>query len=143
LINLLEPAVNALGYELIDLDVRAGRNGLLRLFIDKDPAVTLDDCERVSRHIGDLLDVEDPIVSNYVLEVSSPGIDRRLRTPEHFEAVVGADISIELQQAVQGRKRFKGRLNGVESAELQIEVDGTLWHLPLSSVRTARLVPTD
>jgi ribosome maturation factor RimP len=143
LINLLEPAVNALGYELIDLDVRVGRNGLLRMFIDKDPAVTLDDCERVSRHIGDLLDVEDPIVSNYVLEVSSPGSDRRLRTRGHFEAVVGQDISVELQQAVQGRKRFKGRLNGLDEAELRMEVDGTLWQLPLSSVRTAKLVPTD
>ena len=81
LIRLLEPAINALGYELVDLDLRVGRGGLLRLFIDKDPAVALRDCEYVSQQIGDLLDVQDPISGDYVLEVSSPGLDRPLRTP--------------------------------------------------------------
>ena len=107
LIELLEPTVNDLGYELVDLDLREGRGGLVRLFIDKDPAVTLADCEYVSGQVGDLLDVEDPLPGGYVLEVSSPGLDRRLRTPDHFAAAVGAEIRVELKRAIDGRRRFR------------------------------------
>ena len=143
LIELLEPSVNALGYELVDLDLKLGRGGLLRLFIDKDPAVTLADCERVSQQIGDLLDVEDPLPSGYVLEVSSPGLDRRLRTPEHFAASMGAEIRVELRQAREGRRRFRGLLTAADERSIEIDVDGTTWQLPLADVHVARLVPTD
>ena len=87
LIELLEPPVEALGYELVDLDVRVGRNGLLRIYVDKDDGVNLADCELVSRQLGAFLDVEDPLPGHYVLEVSSPGLDRPLRTLEHFPAL--------------------------------------------------------
>ncbi|HEY5667181.1 MAG TPA: ribosome maturation factor RimP [Gammaproteobacteria bacterium] len=143
LIELLEPSVNALGYELVDLDLTLGRGGLLRLFIDKEPAITLADCEHVSQHIGDLLDVEDPLPSGYVLEVSSPGLDRRLRTPEHFAAVLGAEIRVELRQAREGRRRFRGQLTAADEHSIEIDVDGTTWQLPLADVHVARLVPTD
>ena len=144
LINLLEPAVNALGYELVDLDFRSGRGGLIRLYIDKSPAVTLDDCECVSKQVGDLLDVEDPVGSaNYVLEVSSPGLDRRLRTRAHFAAVVDAEISIELNHGIEGRKRFRGLLVRVNENEIEMRVDGRDWQLPLADLRSARLVPSD
>jgi ribosome maturation factor RimP len=143
LIGLLEPTVNALGYELIDLDFNPGGGGLVRLFIDKDPAVTLDDCEHVSRQVGDLLDVEDPIAAGYVLEVSSPGLDRRLRTPQHFESVVGAEIRVELKRAIDGRRRFRGNLIASGATQIELEVDGTNWQLPLAEVSVARLVPTD
>jgi len=142
LIGLLEPTVNALGYELVDLDVRPGRGGLIRLFIDKAPAVTLADCERVSRQVGDLLDVEDPIAGNYVLEVSSPGLDRRLRTPAHFAAAVGAEVRVELKAAVEGRRRFRGRLAAADGDAIEVQGDGTSWRLPLAEVSMARLVPT-
>jgi ribosome maturation factor RimP len=142
-IRLLEPAINAMGYELVDLDLRQGRGGLLRLFIDRAPAVTLADCEFVSEQIGDLLDVEDPMVGNYRLEVSSPGSDRRLRTPAHFVAAIGSDINVELKRAVEGRKRFRGRLTTVDNHAVDVQVDGRTWHLPLADVRIARLVPAD
>ena len=143
LIELLEPTVDALGYELIDIDLRSGRNGLLRLFIDKDRGVTLSDCELVSRHLSDWLDVEDPLPGAYVLEVSSPGVDRRLRTAAHFAAVVGAEIRVELGKAVSGRRRFRGQLVSVDDTVIEMEVDGELWQLPLADLSIARLVPMD
>ena len=141
LIELLEPTVNALGYELIDVDVKAGRGGLVRLFIDKAPAITLADCEHVSEQIGDLLDVEDPLPGGYVLEVSSPGLDRRLRKLEHFVAVIGSEIRVELKRALDGRRRFRGKLVSAGATTIEIESDGTRWQLPLAGIATARLVP--
>jgi len=143
LIGLLEPTVNALGYELVDLDLKIGRNGLVRLFIDRDPAVTLDDCEYVSRQIGDLLDVEDPLPGEYVLEVSSPGADRRLRTTAHFTEAVGSEIRVELKRGLEGRRRFRGVLTGADESTIELRVDGTDWRLPLADVSSARLVPTN
>lgn len=142
LIRLLEPTVNALGYELIDLDFRPGRNGLVRLFIDREPAVTLADCELVSRHVGDLLDVEDPVPGGYTLEVSSPGADRRLRKPEHFAAALGTEVRVELRRAIDGRRRFRGRLTAADAESIEIAGEGTHWNLPLADVSIARLVPT-
>ncbi len=142
-IRLLEPAINAWGSELVDLDLRQGRGGLLRLYIDRSPAVTLSDCELVSQQIGDLLDVEDPMVGDYRLEVSSPGTDRRLRTPAHFVAVIGSDINVELKRAVDGRKRFRGRLTNADQEAVDVQVDGKSWRLPMAEMRVARLVPTD
>jgi len=143
LIALLEPAVNALGYELVDLDLNSSRDGLVRLFIDRPPAITLADCEHVSQQISDLLDVEDPIVGNYVLEVSSPGVDRRLRTAAHFVAVIGSDVNVELKRPVEGRKRFRGRLQSVAPETIEMHVDGKNWSLPLAELRVARVVPAD
>jgi ribosome maturation factor RimP len=143
LIRLLEPTVNALGYDLVDLDFRPGRSGLVRVFIDKEPAVGLSDCEVVSEQIGALLDVEDPIPSGYVLEVSSPGIDRRLRTADHFARVVGQEVRVELQRALQGRRRFRGSLTEAGEDEIVVEVDGVAWRLPIGDIGQARLVPKD
>lgn len=142
LIELLEPSLKALGFELVDLDVRLGRNGLLRLYIDKADGVMLADCEFVSKQIGALLDVEDPLPGAYTLEVSSPGLDRRLRTPEHFERFSGDRVRIELKRAVSGRKRFKGVLLGIDAHDtIAVEVDGEEWALNLADVAMARLVP--
>ena len=93
LFELLEPAVAAMGFELADLDAHFGRRGLLRLFIDREGGVTLDDCQRVSEQVGAFLDVEDPLPGSYVLEVSSPGFDRRLRTLAHFERFKGENAT--------------------------------------------------
>ena len=144
LIELLEPALRTLGYELVDLDVRVGRNGLLRLFIDKAPEqVTLADCEFVSEQIGAFLDVEDPLPGNYTLEVSSPGLDRRLRTPEHFARFVGEEVKVELAIPKQGRRRFRGLLKGVEADRIELEVDATTWFFDVGEIAIARLVPKD
>lgn len=141
LIELLEPAVAALGYELADLDAHFGRRGLLRLYIDRDGGVTVDDCQRVSEQIGAMLDVEDPLPGSYVLEVSSPGFDRRLRTPAHFERFRGEQARIELRDALDGRRNFTGKLAGIEDQEVLIEIDREIWRLPLKEIAVARLAP--
>lgn len=141
LIELLEPPINALGYELVDLDVRTGSQGLLRLYLDKEDGITLTDCEHVSEQISAFLDVEDPLPGRYVLEVSSPGLDRRLRTAEHFERFVDEEIKIQLSRPQDGRKRFRGRLRGIADGVVTIEVDGNLWRLNLDSIAVATLVP--
>jgi ribosome maturation factor RimP len=141
LFELLEPAVAAMGFELVDLDAHLGRRGLLRLFIDREGGVTLDDCQRVSEQIGAVLDVEDPLPGSYVLEVSSPGFDRRLRKLEHFTRFSGENAKIELRDARDGRRRFTGRLVGVDGSEVLLEVDGELTRLPFGDIAVARLAP--
>lgn len=140
LLGLLEAPVAALGYELVDLDLRTGASGLLRLFIDAPDGVTLDDCEKVSRQIGALLDVEDPIPGSYVLEVSSPGVDRRLRTAGHFRRFVNEEVKIQLVRPHDGRRRFRGRLAEVDDTGVSVLVDGRQWRLPLAEIATATLV---
>jgi ribosome maturation factor RimP len=141
LFAILEPAVEAMGFELADIDAHTGRRGLLRLYIDRAGGVTLDDCQRVSEQIGAVLDVEDPLPGSYVLEVSSPGFDRRLRTLAHFERFSGEQARIELKDARDGRRKFTGRLAGVEGSVVLLEVDGELTRLPLSDIAVARLAP--
>jgi ribosome maturation factor RimP len=141
LFEILEPAIAAMGFELADIDVHLGRRGLLRLFIDRVGGVTLDDCQRVSEQIGALLDVEDPLPGSYVLEVSSPGFDRRLRTIEHFERFNGEQAKVELRDPRDGRRNFKGRLVGVEGSDVLLEVDGELTRLPFGEIAVARLAP--
>ena len=140
LLSLLEGPIAALGYELVDLDLRVGANGLLRLFIDSQQGVTLDDCEVVSRQISALLDVEDPIPGSYVLEVSSPGIDRRLRTSGHFAQHVNEEVKIQLARPHDGRRRFRGKVAEVDDKAVSVVVDGTKWRLPIAEIATATLV---
>jgi ribosome maturation factor RimP len=141
LLELLEPVVAAMGFELADLDAHLGRRGLLRLYIDREGGVTVDDCQRVSEQVGALLDVEDPLPGSYVLEVSSPGFDRRLRTRAHFERFIGERVRVELRDPRDGRRNFIGRLASVEEDDAVLEVDGETWHLPLHDIAVARLVP--
>ena len=112
LFELLEPALAAMGFELADLDAHFGRRGLLRLYIDREGGVTVDDCQRVSEQVGALLDVEDPLPGSYVLEVSSPGFDRRLRTLAHFERFSGEQAKVELRDARDGRRQVHGSARG-------------------------------
>jgi ribosome maturation factor RimP len=141
LIALLEPTVAAMGFELADIDAHLGRRGLLRLFIDRQGGVTLDDCQRVSEQVGAFLDVEDPLPGSYVLEVSSPGFDRRLRTLAHFERFKGEPARIELKDPREGRRNLTGRLVGVEGGDVLLEVEGEVWRLPLNDIAVARLAP--
>lgn len=141
LITLLEPPLRKMGYELVDLDVRPGRNGLLRLYIDAVGGITVDDCEAVSRQIGALLDVEDPLPDSYVLEVSSPGLDRRLRTAEHFERFMNEEVRIQLTRPQDGRRRFRGRLCAIDRETVSIVVDGSTWQLRLDDIASANLIP--
>jgi ribosome maturation factor RimP len=143
LFGLLEPVVAALGYELLEVEwSSAGRNSLVRVYIDRTDGagIGLDDCERASRSIGAVLDAEDPIGSEYRLEVSSPGFDRPLRTAEHFARFAGSEARIELGAPIEGRRRFRGLLGRVEGGDVTIEVDRKVWKLPLAGISKARLV---
>src|SRR5487761_56054 len=131
LIALIEPLVGRLGYELVELEHTAGRSSaVVRLFIDSPEGVGLADCERVSREVSALLDVEDPIPTAYTLEVSSPGLDRVLRTPAHFARFVGARVFVELAAPRDGRRRYTGKLLSADQAGIALEVDGQ--HVPVS-----------
>jgi ribosome maturation factor RimP len=141
LIELLEPPLAALGFELADLDAHLGRRGLLRIFIDREQGVTIEDCERVSEQIGAWLDVEDPLPGSYVLEVSSPGFDRRLRKLAHFARFNGERAKVELRDARAGRRRLTGRIAGTDGADVLIDVDGEVWRVPLNDIAVARLAP--
>ena len=142
LVALLGPAVEGLGYELSDLEVRIGsRDGLLRVFIDKPEGIGLEDCEIVNRQISTLLDVENPLPGNYVLEVSSPGLDRRLTKVEHFKRFMGNDIRVKLRFPLEGRKNFRGALRAADEENIEVEVDGKLHSLPIATIESARLVP--
>jgi ribosome maturation factor RimP len=149
LIRLLEPPIEALKFELVDLEyTRAGRGGVLRIFIDRDAAerasgVTVEDCAEVSHVVSEVLDAEDPIPGEYTLEVSSPGFDRVLRTRAHFERFVGERIFVELKVPIEGRRRFVGPLKSVGADAIVVEVDGRDHELPLERVQKSRLRPLE
>ena len=140
LIALIEPVLVRLGYELVELEYAAGRSqAVVRLFIDKAAGITVDDCERVSREVAALLDVDDPIPTAYTLEVSSPGFDRLLRTPAHFERFVGSRVFVELKVPRAGRKRYTGMLQAVNAAGIELEVDKQKVEVLFEEIGKARL----
>jgi ribosome maturation factor RimP len=109
LMALVQPVIEGLGYELWDLEYAPGRgDGLVRVYIDATAGVTLDDCERVSRAVSGVLDESDPVPGHYTLEVSSPGLERTLRTAGQFARYVGENVYVELAQPLDGRRRYKG-----------------------------------
>ena len=142
LTDLLEPVVKALGYEvvLLEFSPRDGA-GLLRLFIDGPDGIGLDDCEKVSREIAAVLDVEDVIRQAYQLEISSPGFDRPLVTPAHFERFKGKIARIQMLAPIAGRRRFQGALVGATETDVTIETPDGVVTVPLADIEKARLVP--
>jgi ribosome maturation factor RimP len=142
LIGLLQPVVADLGYELWELEygARAG-GGLLRLYIDSPDGISVEDCERVSRAVSQKMDEADPIAGEYTLEVSSPGLDRVLRTRAHFERFSGEPVQVEMMHKLNGRKRFAGRLTSVTEGAITLEVEGGAVSLPLDAIHKARLAP--
>jgi len=139
---LCQPLVEELGYELWELEYWPGRgSGCVRLYIDSPQGITLDDCERVSRAVSDLFDQADPLPGQYTLEVSSPGLERPLRTEEQFARYVGETVFVELAQPLDGRRRFKGRLAAAGAGTLMVDVDGRRWALPIAGIRKAQLAP--
>jgi len=140
LIALIEPVIGRLGYELVELELGAGRaRGVLRLFIDRDGGVGLDDCARISREVSALLDLEDPIPTAYTLEVSSPGFDRVLRTQAHFGRFVGSRVFVELKEPRAGRRRYTGKLLRVDEAGIALEVDREQVAVAFAEIGKARL----
>ena len=152
LLRLLEPAVAAAGFELVELECDAqGGGGVLRIYIERPgggaaggtgrDGVTVEDCARVSRKVEALLDSHDPIRAAYTLEVSSPGFDRPLRTRAHFERFRGNRVREQTHQPRDGRRRWTGRLRDVGAETIALEVDGQAVELRLDELKAARLVP--
>jgi len=142
LIGLLEPAVEALGYELSDIELNLGHGrGLVRLFIDRDEGITLEDCARVSHQVSGVLDVEDTIAGDYSLEVSSPGADRKLVKPEHFVRFAGNVVKVRLKRLVDGRRRIKGQLLGLEEDRIQVRLEDKDLMIALDDIDVARVAP--
>ncbi|MGY0633157.1 ribosome maturation factor RimP [Luteimonas sp. A478] len=150
--QLLAPTVEALGLELLGIEYLPTPGGsLVRLYIDKPGAeagaemegqgVTVDDCEAVSREVSAQLDVEDPITGNYTLEVSSPGVDRPLFTPAHFERFLGEAVKITLKLPHEGRRRLQGKVVAADEQTVQLEVDGQPFEVAFGNIERARLVP--
>jgi ribosome maturation factor RimP len=140
--KLIEPTIEQLGYELSDLELKlGGRDGIVRVFIDKPEGVDLSDCEIVSRQLSAILDVEDPLLGNYRLEVSSPGLDRTLTKPEHFQRFTGETVRVKLRFPVAGRRNFRGTLRSADDEQIEVEVDGEAHRLQIATIESARLVP--
>jgi len=140
--KLLEPTIERQGYELSDLEANlGGKGGVVRIFIDHPDGISLEDCEKVSLAVSAILDVEDPLPGQYSLEVSSPGLDRKLTKVEHFQRFVGETLKVQTRFPVEGRKRFRGTLVSSNNENIVVEVDGTSHSLPLATIDTARLVP--
>lgn len=126
--------------ELVDMEYRRESRGwVLRIYLDKEGGVTLDDCTRVSQEVGRILDVEDFIETPYTLEVSSPGLSRRLRTENDFMKYRGHLIKVKTLDSIENRRQFKGRLLGISENKLEIESDGGIFQIPLSNVARATL----
>jgi ribosome maturation factor RimP len=143
LIALIEPLASRLGYELVELEYSAGRaSAVVRLFIDRPEGVGLDDCERMSREVSALLDVEDPIPTAYTLEVSSPGFDRVLRTQAHFVRFVGSRVFVELKAPRDGRRRYTGTLLSVDDSGIALEIDRQKVLVGFAEIGKARLAPS-
>ena len=144
LAKLLEPTIERLGYELSDLEVKVGgKGGVVRAFIDHADGIGLEDCEKVSLAVSALLDVEDPIPGNYNLEVSSPGLDRKLTKPVHFARFAGETVKVQMRVPIEGRRRFRGRLVSSDDENIVVDVDGEPHTLPMATIDTARLVPAE
>ena len=142
LYGLIEPTVSSLGFELVGVLWRSGRaRSLIRIYIDHDEGVTVDDCARVSHGVEGLLDVEDPIPGEYHLEVSSPGVDRPLFVERDFARHVGADLEVTLRSPLAGRRRFTGTLEGCADGVVLVDEHGAEHRFALSQVESARLVP--
>ncbi len=141
---LVAPVLANLGYDLIERELinESGR-WVLRLFIDKNGGVTIDDCKQTSRSIEDLLEVEDVVPVRYNLEVSSPGIFRPLRRREDFTEFFGERASIRAKKALEDRRNFVGLLGGLEGDDVIIVVDGQRYRVPFAMIERARLEPED
>lgn len=139
--ELVVPVVETMGCEFWGLEyLSSGRSAMLRIYIDNDP-VAVEDCEKVSRQVSSLLDVEDLIDSEYTLEVSSPGLDRPLYTLAQYEKYLGEDVALKLRFPYEGRRNFKGRLSGVEGEDVLLVVDDHEFLFPISGVEKANIVP--
>jgi ribosome maturation factor RimP len=142
LTEILDAPVVALGYELWGIEfIRAGKHSTLRVYIDHANGISVDDCAAVSHQVSALLDVEDPITTEYYLEVSSPGMDRPLLKPEHFARYIGQVATVTLRMAVNNRRKYKGTIKQVEREMITLTIDGKDEILAFANIQQANLIP--
>jgi ribosome maturation factor RimP len=143
--RIITPTVEGMGYELVRLTVSGGQRKTLQVMAEPKNGrnMSLEDCSHLSRAISAVLDVEDPIDGAYSLEVSSPGIDRPLVRPKDYDRFAGFEAKLETRAPIDGRKRFKGKLLGLEAQNVKIEVEGAPLALPFEEIEKAKLVLTD
>lgn len=141
IIELIEPIINEESCELVDVHVthEEGRK-IVRVFIDKEGGVILEDCSRVSHAIEDVMEVEDVVDGKYHLEVSSPGLNRPLRTVEHYQKVLGQTVQFATKEKIDGRKRYKGILKDVSASNVVVEIDNKDFTVPLTEIEKSHLV---
>lgn len=140
--ELLAPTVESLGCTIWGVEfLNQGKHTKLRLYIDRDEGIDVDHCAAVSRHVSDILDVEEVISSAYTLEVSSPGMDRLLFKEEQFADSAGEQVDIRLNFPFEGRKKFIGVLNGVQDSMAVVQIEDEEFLLPLENIQKARVVP--
>lgn len=141
LTDMLKPAAEALGYEFLGVEyIGQGKHTILRIYIDHENGITVDDCASVSHQASGILEVEDPISSQYTLEVSSPGMERPLFTMQHFVDYVDNNVFIRCHVGVDGRRKFKGKLLSAAEQRLSVEVDGQIYEIDFLDVDKANLV---
>ncbi len=140
--KLARGVVEPMGFELVGVEFfpHGASGATLRVYIDHERGITLDDCTAVSHQLSGVLDVEDPLPGQYDLEVSSPGIDRPLVFPEHFERFTGSRVRVRLTEKLDGRRKLEGLLRGFDAGMIQLDADGRLWDIPLDHLESARLV---
>ncbi|MDE2514359.1 MAG: ribosome maturation factor RimP [Alphaproteobacteria bacterium] len=142
---LIVPSLEAMGYRIVRTVFTGGRGATLQVMAERadDTAMSVDDCSLVSQTVSALLDVADPIAESYQLEVSSPGIDRPLFRPEDYERFAGFEAKLELHQPLDGRRRFRGRLLGLDGDAVKVNLGAEIVRLPFAGIARAKLVLTD
>ena len=142
LTRMLQPLVESLGYEFVGIEHSSNpKNAVLRIYIDREQGIDLDDCSTVSREVAALLDVEDPVAGHYNLEISSPGLDRPLFTLAQFDQFAGEEIKVTLYAPEEGRRKFRGRILAVKAERIQLDLGDAEVALNISNIAKARLVP--
>ncbi len=139
--ELVQPIIRDMGYRLFDVEFKPERGWVLRIIIDRADGVTIRDCERVSKSVSALLDVEDPIPSSYILEVSSPGLNRELKKVEHYDFFKGKLVKLVLREAIEGKKEITGYIDDVTEGIINIreKEKGGVFHIPFSKIARGRL----
>ncbi len=142
LVNLIEPIVEGLGYECVGIEYNPHpQNGMLRIYIDSESGILLDDCTKVSHQVSGVLDVEDPIQGNYHLEVSSPGEDRPFFKSSQFARYLGSTVNVNLFSPINKRRKITGQIQKVEGDVIWLQEGEDIFEIPLQAMSKARLVP--
>lgn len=135
--ELAEPIINEQNLELVDIEYSWGK---LRITIDKENGVTLNDCTRISKEVGYILEIRDVITHPYHLEVSSPGLERPLKTPRDFEKFLGRKVNIITSELLNGQGNFRGTLKLIQDGNVHLDIEGKYWEIPLTSIGKAKLI---